>query len=179
MAERQSVPAVRKENREKLEQEKRDVDDFHRKLQANSFFQGLDGDAQTRLLGRSRKGKQRKNVEWRLASWPDIAEDAGLTGYLAQNMYRHLCGYAHSSSLSILQIKQADQEKAQAKSIRSSISFMCMVTANFIGEYCELFPFPRGVLEADSAASQLVGKWIYLSQEVDATKLSSSSEGDV
>jgi hypothetical protein len=82
-------------------------------------------------------------------------------------MYRHLSGYAHSSSLSILQIKQSLQKKEQSFLIRASIDTVGIIAANFIREYCDLFPMAKAILDADAKGSELVGTWVHIGRRVD------------
>jgi hypothetical protein len=88
-----------------MAKEKKELNELHSKLRSNATFQQLTNRQKRRVLERG---------EWRWLpgnnkqiSWRQIASNAGLAEILSSHMYRHLSGYAHSSSLSTLQIKQS------------------------------------------------------------------------
>lgn len=157
LTERQSSPVSIEEHRQKLAEEKKEIDELHSKLRSNATFQQLTKRQQKDVL----KGK------WKLPSWREIAEDAGLAIVLSSNMYRHLSGYAHSSSLSVLQIKQALENKEELLLIRPSMSTITIATANFVREYCDLFPRAKAALTANAEGSDLVDMWIQIGQKLD------------
>ena len=101
--------------------------------------------------------------EW---SWGDIAIDAGFSRMLAEHMYRHLCGYAHSSSLSVLQWQQALMGKELEQLVGSSVNIVKVLVANVIQEYCTLFSKAQDVLKA-SGASEFVKTWVDIGQRLD------------
>ncbi|GAH48952.1 unnamed protein product, partial [marine sediment metagenome] len=97
LCERQKAPAPAPEYQEKLEIERKDIKELHKKLGSNSEFIQLSK-------------KQRANImkgRWRLCSWKEMTRDAGLDEFHASTMYAYLCGYAHSDSLSVSQINYA------------------------------------------------------------------------
>lgn len=99
---------------------------------------------------------------WRLKSWRVIAEGVGLSKILASHLYSHLCGIAHSSSLSVLQIKQAYEKHEEKILIASSITVLNILTANVIREYCGLFEPSKKTLESDPQGATLVDCWIQI-----------------
>ncbi len=157
VAERQNFPTITEEARQKLKDEKAELDELLIKLKSNVVFQALCQKQKKKFL----KG------QWRLASWREIAIDAGFSKILASHMYRHLSGYAHSSSLSVLQIEQAIMNKETEQLIQSSIAIMNILIANMIGEYCGLFPKAQNVLNKDIEGSNLVKQYIQIGHELD------------
>ena len=88
-------------------------------------------------------------------------------GFMGQaHMYQHLSGYAHSSSLSILQIKQAFRNGEQPRLIQSSLNTINIVTANLVREYCELFSRARSALRLDHKAAEIVETWVQIGQHL-------------
>jgi hypothetical protein len=157
LIERQNFPASYEDHKEKLKEEKKEVEVLSENLRANANFQQL-------------KERQKRRVlrgEWRLLTWREIGAKVGFSKILSSHMYKHLSGYTHSSWSSILQIKQSLREKEQALLISSSMSFMSIVSANFIREYCELFPRAKAALNADARESDMVDVWIQIGQRLD------------
>lgn len=100
------------------------------------------------------------NGTWRLQSWTKIAEEAGLVGLLASHVYCHLCGVAHSSSLSVLQTKLAYEKHEESLLIGPAVSLINILIANIVYEYCDLFASSKAALENDQARMKLVEIWI-------------------
>ena len=150
--ERQSMPEYTDRHKQKLLDDKKAIENFRNKLNSNPIFERLPQTQKNRVL----KGN------WKLSSWGDIAKEAKLSGMLASDMYSHLCGYAHSSSLSVLQIKQAYKKHEEELLIEPSIIVVSIVTANMILEYCELFKWSKDVLNQDQEGMKLVDLWTKL-----------------
>ena len=157
LAERQNLPESIFEHERQKAEEKIVLDELHDKLKSNTVFQSLAGKQQRSIL----KGR------WRLPSWHDIAIDAGFSEMLASHMYRHLSGYAHSSSLSVLQIKQAIMNKGQEQLVQSSIATMNVLIANMIWEYCGLFPKAQDVLNGEPDVRDMIKVWIDIGRRLD------------
>lgn len=166
LAERQTLPVSSEENRQKLVEEQKEISSLYSKLRLNATFQQLTE-------------RQKKSVlkgEWRLLSWREIAESAGLAKILSSDMYRHLSGYAHSSYLSVLQIKESLEKKEQSLLVRSSMNIIPIVIANFIRGYCDLLPKAKVTLTSDAEASSLVDIWIQVGQKLDIETLSQDED---
>jgi len=148
--ERQDIPGYTDEHKQKLLDEKKAIEDFRNKLNSNPIF---------KRLPQKQKNKVSKG-NWKLSSWSDIAKEAKLSRMLASDMYSHLCGYAHSSSLSVLQIKQAYEKHEEELLIESSKIVVSIVAANMIHEYCELFKRSKDVLNQDQEGMKLVDLWV-------------------
>lgn len=148
--ERQGMTEYTDEHKQKLLDEKKAIEVFSNKLNSNPVFERLTRKQKSKVL----KGN------WKLPSWGDIAKEAGLSGMLASDMYRHLCGYAHSSSLSVLQAKQAYEKHEEELLIEPSIIVTSIVTANIIFEYCELFEKSKRVLLHDQDGMRTVRLWV-------------------
>jgi hypothetical protein len=164
--ERQTFPVSSEENRQKLAEEKKKINNLHSKLRLNSTYQQLTERQKKRVL----KG------EWRLLSWRKIAENANLAEILSSDMYRHLSGYSHSSYLSVLQIKESLEKKEQSLLLPSSILTITIATANLIRGYCDLFPRAGAVLTADAEGGDLVDIWIQVGQKLDIETLSQDED---
>ncbi len=156
IAERQNIPTITEETRRTLDNDRLVRDKLREKLKSNAVFQSLTDNQRKRIL----------RGEWRLKSWREIAIDAGFSEMLASHMYRHLSGYAHSSSLSVLQSQQAIINKETEQLTGASVGTMNIVIANMIQEYCGLFPKAQDVLRA-SGASNFVEVWIHIGRRLD------------
>lgn len=149
--ERQNLPASSEEFKLKLIEDRKAINEVIKHLEANKEFQSL-GEKQ-------KKGILKGN--WRSLSWSEIAKDVNLDSLIASHGYRHLCGYAHSSSLSVLQIKQAFEKGEERSLYDASVITVNVTMANMIYEYCELFPKAKEALSSQKGID-LVHQWIII-----------------
>lgn len=157
LIDRQSFPASYEDHKQKLKEEGKEINELLDRIEASAIFQ---------QLGRKEKKKILQG-NWRLLSWREIGKKTGLSRILSSHVYKHLSGYTHSSWSSILQIKQSFQEREQALFISSSMSFITIVGANLIREYCDLFPRAKAAMTADARGGDMVDTWIQIGQELD------------
>jgi len=158
-SERKNMPIISPESKQKFAEDNKAIMDFSAKLASNSYFNCLT----------SRQRKKILKGDWRLPSWKDIALDANLSKMIAL-YYGHLCGSAHSSSLSVLQMAQAHQKQEQHVLIVPSIYTVNIVCSNFIKEYCTIFPKCRILLDNDD--NKLIAFWIHLGKASNQFELS-------
>lgn len=156
IAEWQNLTESISEHEQEKAEEKKELNELRERLKSNTVFESLTDNRKKRIL----KGK------WRLLPWREIAIDAGFSKMLASRIYRYLSGSAHSSSLSILRMAQALNNKEPEKFIQGSIRIMNILTANMIQEYSGLFPNTQDVLK-ESGASNFVGVWIQIGHSLD------------
>jgi hypothetical protein len=97
LLERQEFQATTPEHKKQLENEAAQIQDIQRRLQASGERQTLTAKQQEQLF---------KNGRWRWQGWTEIALDAGMSPLHADQLYRYLCSFAHSGSLSVLQLRQ-------------------------------------------------------------------------
>lgn len=147
--ERKNLPATSEKFKQKLIEDKRAIEAVIKNLEANKIFKGLPEKQKKDIL----KGK------WRPLHWSEIATDAKLDSLIASHGYRHLCGFAHSSSLSVLQIKQAFRKGEEKSLYDASVITVNITIANMIYEYCELFTRAKDVLLAQNGVD-LMDQWI-------------------
>ena len=147
---RKDFPATTEEQKATLANDQQAIQELSERLQSNRSFQSLGEKTKKRIL----KGT------WRLKPWTKIAEEAGLFILLASHVYRHLCGVAHSSSLSVLQTKLVYEKHEESVIMEPAISLINVLVANMIHYYCELFSSSKTALEKDKTGMKLVKIWV-------------------
>jgi len=88
-----------------------------------------------------------------------MAKEAYLDELHASTIYAYLCGYAHSGSLSVLQISDAKLREQQEKLFRIAVQNTMIATANMIFLYCDLFPNGKNALAKNPEATQIAREW--------------------
>jgi hypothetical protein len=99
------------------------------------------------------------NGQWRLdKSWLDLAIEAGFGESFFKQQYKFLCGYAHSSRLSIIQIQQNKTVGEQGEMAKASMGVLMVILSKFIHDYVELMPPLHGKKEYVSK-NVLIATW--------------------
>lgn len=161
LMERQDYPILSSRVVERKAQDMSVIEEWRTKLSSNPVFNQLTvrqkegiSNGQYRLLPLSLP------EPWEIPSWRILAESTGLAKFYAETGYYFLSGYAHSTSLSVLQMIQADTLTTQQQLISGSVGILDIVLANAITCYCDLFPKAKAALQSDSAGTQLVQIWV-------------------
>lgn len=165
-ADRQRFPILSAKGERVLDDERRLLDELHKQLQSNPVFQRLKSKERTEIL----KGR------WRRHGWKQIGRAAGLAGAYAETMYEILSGYAHSSSLSVLQIKQTDSREEQRKMMEAPMATVKIAMANVIDGYCTLFPKAKEALLADPEGKALTEIWLEVGRR-DLERIDEAGDG--
>ena len=149
LCERQRFPATEPKHQEQKGNEKRMIEELHSKLVRNSQFT---------KLSRSQK-KNVKKGRWRLSGWKELARDTGLNELHASTIYGYLSGYAHSDSLSVLQVYHAQPRARQEKLATIPVKTTMIATANMVFLYCDVFPGGKTVLDQNSKETKIAQFW--------------------
>jgi len=154
---RQKFPVHSPEGKKKQKEEKQDIKQLRSNLASNPIFQSLKEKQQNKIL----------SGRWRQKSWRDIALDAGFNELHASTVYSYLCEYAHSGSLSTLQIRHAQTKEIQRNLFAGSMNVIMIATANMTFSYCKIFPKGKKALETNPEATNLAQVWVNIGQQTN------------
>lgn len=130
LIERQNLPVSSPQGKMVLENERKIISSIEPRIKANKYFFELTDKQQSNLLN--------KGI-WRLKSWSDIGLESGLSDTYAKAFYGYLCGYAHASNLSILQLREAKSAKIQKDLSSATIGYLLIALSKFIKSYTKVF----------------------------------------
>lgn len=149
LIDRQKYDVSIAEHREVLRYEKERIDALLSEIKAEPQLQTYTPGHQTKLL----------NGSWRIGnSWADLGKKAGFPKPFFQNVYSYLCGYSHSSYLSVLQAGQATSNEDQ-KMLVHGILFICTsIMAHFVFTYSSIFNQGASILAANIEAKRVAEK---------------------
>lgn len=138
------------QSKQRLIDEGASIETLRAEMQAHARWVHYSGKERTAFL----KG------EWRAGrGWTAIGVEAGFHPVHIRELYSFLCGYSHTSWLSILQIRDARELLQQAAMTAMSVSNACVLMSFFALHYVALFPDAERVLAAYPEATVLVQKW--------------------
>jgi hypothetical protein len=156
LMERQEVPTTVPESMAKQQHERRIIELIKKRLQNNPEFRKLLPKQKTDLLHKKR---------WRWRTWTEIASDAGFSRLIAQHAYRYLCSYAHSGSLSVMQVTQAKTGADQQELADSALRLVNVALAFMAKAYCAMFPKAYSALANRTELMTKVDDWTQLGAE--------------
>lgn len=116
--------------------------------------------------------QQRKLLagDWKIAlGTSDLALAAGFHGSYFNNVYGYLCGYAHASYISALQVGQAKMLEDQFALVRSIMGIGVVTMAHFSCAYPKQFPGAQAVLDADPEAKLVAERWALMADDMAET----------
>lgn len=163
---RKGLREISSEYKQKVVEDEKQLGKLHDDLESNIVFQNLHDNQRKQIFQSKGEWKWAPGVKNHV-SWSNIAIDAGFSEVLARHMYSLLCGYAHSSSLSVHQLAQAFRRGEEEYLISASIATLDIVTANMIREYCRLFTKAQSVLDIEPVASKMIEAWIEIGRRLD------------
>lgn len=150
LADRQRTFATSREGQAKQDEEKELLRQLREELVGSEEYLSLPPKAQKKIAA----------GEWRYGlSWVDIGVSAGFHEKYFRNVYGYLCGYAHSSYISALQVAQANDLETQRCLAEAIIGIGVVIMAHFSFTYCELFPEAASVMQSDKHAQEIAKKW--------------------
>jgi hypothetical protein len=154
---RQELPATLPENQVKQREELEQIKVLKRRIRQNWEF--------TQLPPKQQKAVLEKKL-WRFASWTEIARQAGFSQLHAEHAYRLLCSYAHSGSLSVLQVRQANAKEDQQFLAESALRLVNVGVAFMTNAYSSMFESAKRALDANPPLKDKVDEWAWLGAAV-------------
>ncbi len=157
LIDRQGLPAREPAHIEQLAVELQQIADLKTAIEGSAFFSRFTPKQRIRLLA----------GDWRIErGWQEIAIAAGFHTKYFSSTYTFLCGYSHSSYLSVLQVGQA-----RSIDLQSSLAQMChgiglVLMSHFVFACAEIFNDARVVLLASSGAEGVARKWRLTSSDM-------------
>ena len=154
---RQGYPAQRPEHKAKLAVETKQIDQLVKEIQADPHFQTLT------------PGRQKLAVdgEWRLGlGWRHLAVRAGFVEDYFRDVYKLLCGRAHSDYLSVVQFRDATTLEEQRNLGMVYLQFGVVVMSYFIRTYSAIAPKADEILKQYPQAAATANLWYEVARRI-------------
>ena len=99
-------------------------------------------------------------------SWADLGVAAGFHEKYFRNIYNYLCGYSHSSFISILQVGQARTIEDQAMLAKAIMGIGVVIMAHFSAAYVHLLASAAQVLSQNEKAAHIAEQWRFSADDM-------------
>jgi len=138
------------------------VKELRDKICCSNLFQKLTAKQQRKILTKGEWRLPERNSEGKCAfpSWVQIATAAGLSKKTAYEMYSHLSSYAHSSYLSVLQLRQAVTAKQREMLTGGTMGIVKIAMALMARLYTRVFPKAKSIMLDNEGFANTVDMWI-------------------
>jgi hypothetical protein len=113
-----------------------------------------DTNFNTKLAKNLLQGKWREDI-----GWTSLATLAGFHEVYFKDIYNHLCGHAHASFISAIQIRDAYDIESQRMLAGSIRQMGCLLMAHFAFSYVKLFPDARKTLHENTEIFNIANTW--------------------
>lgn len=158
LLDRQQIHATTSEGEAILAEEKRLVESLQQELSSEEFYLAAPSKIQAKYM----KG------EWRGGhSWLTLGMAAGFHKKYFQNTYGYLCGYAHSSYISAIQVRDAKSPAEQQMMSSSMMGVGTKIIAQFIIKYSEFFPIAKKTLAQNPELIATIQKWLFSAEDME------------
>lgn len=151
LAMREVFPAQLEESRRQIVEEKRLNEELRDRIRQTRRFQNLSN-GQKRAVLEKRK--------WRFEGWVPIARAAGFGEQYSRLLYGFLSSYAHSDSLSILQLGEAKARDDQVALAWDALGFILAIVSKMVVTYSELFPQAKQAFARHGEAAGLAKAYV-------------------
>lgn len=169
LIDRLALHPTTEEGREKRVQALCQVNELSEVIRSTAYFSNdYTAAQQTQVL----KGNWR--VGW---SWGGHAVVAGFHKRYFDDVYSHYCGYAHSSFISAIQVRDsAGSLSDQYMLARTAIQTGVHILAHFLFFYAGILNAPKNIFESSGTAYAIARIWHFDAEEMDF--LYKNSEGE-
>lgn len=153
--------------KQRLEAEAELVEKLRDKLRGSDLLQCFAGKQQRKILlkGEWRVPEKDEKGKYDFPSWAQIATSAGLSKKHAYEMYSYLSSYAHSSYLSVMQLRQAIAPKQREMLVDGSTEIVNIAMALMADLYTKFFPKSRSVIQSNERFADAVHTWLYVGSD--------------
>jgi len=150
LKDRQKMHTSIEEHKEKLNQEKQQIDKLQLEIEASPYIEDFTNKQRKQLL----------DGNWKIGNgWSSLGVAAGFHETYFNNIYSYLCGYSHSSYISALQVGQAQDIKEQQELSQFVLGVGVVIMAHFSFTYSDLFESASKVFNVDVVSKEIAEKW--------------------
>lgn len=153
LAKRERYPFQLAEHQAQMTAEKPLYESYRKAIRQTTRFKNL----KKRKKGLKTQQMVIRGKKWRFHTWVEIATRAGFGPEYSRSLYDYLSDHAHSGSLAVLQVSEAQSPEVQLAYINSSLRMIMVVLCKMIGSFTERFPKAAQGLQADPEAAHICG----------------------
>lgn len=126
---------------------------------SQTLWAEIEQNSTFKILGPKQQRELQKG-NWRINhSWSTLAVNAGFNKSFFDDQYKFLCGHAHASRLSIIQIQQVADISGQKEMAMASASMLMTVLAKYLYDYIRLIPELDARVDKRSRDYYLIDVW--------------------
>ncbi len=149
-----------KENTQKIEHERKQLDALVAEIESTSLFKSLNDKNQKKIRARLEDKEyllQFKDSEVVFLHWQSVTKVIGDGNGILDAMYTYLSLYAHPSNVSVFQFRgMFRDDRAFLKLTTFKLQYVFYLTSVFIADYINLFPSVLRTFESLSLKDQII-----------------------
>lgn len=169
------------ENKEKLESEKKEIENIISEIKNTELYKSLDEKNQGKIDTKIKEKDYKMSfngdkVEFH--SWQDLIKPLGLKISTLDNIYNYFSLYAHPTNVAVFQFTAMfkDEDKAWIELSTFNLKIAIMLTSIFIADYISFFPKVKASFEKLSVREQIAIDWQNVFSRGDEYKINDCLE---
>lgn len=140
------------ENKEKLQEERKEMEQIASMIKNNTLYQSLDRKNQGKIENRLKNREfliQFRNQQVRFLHWHELPNEIGINGGLFENIYSYFSLYSHPSHVSVFQFKDMfNKEDRNFEWLAAfGVKYVFYMTSIFIVDYLAFFPHVKSTFD--------------------------------
>lgn len=148
------------ENREKLEREKNNINEFISEIHSTTFYKQLDERNKNKIDTKIKEKDYLVHIsinDIKFLSWQDLAQIIGVKNNGFEAMYTYFSLYAHPSNVSVFQYNDIFQRQADFEDLTAfNLKYLFFLLSIFCGDYINLFPKTIEIFNRQTLISQII-----------------------
>lgn len=155
------IIATSDENKEKIDSEKKHIEDLANKIRNIELFKALDLKNQTKIENQIKSKDYQMYFDGtnvNLISWQDTTQIMGIKDSVLPTIYTYFSLYSHPSNVSVFQFsamfEKGNESFPDLTSFNTNVAFFML--SIFIADYIKLFPNVLDTFEKLSVVEQIV-----------------------
>lgn len=157
-----AAQATTEENKEKVQEEKKAIDDCIATIKDTGLFNNLTEENRAKILDRIKAKEFRIKFNAAevkiLNSWQELSSEMEFKEGFFDNIYTYFSLYAHPSNVSVFQFKDmfAKDKKEHISLVLMNMKFCFTLFGTFIFDYIQLFPETMKIFEQQPILNQIM-----------------------
>jgi len=156
-----SAFATTEENKQKADNELKEIEKIKTAIEDTSYYKGLDEQNQKKIQTKLKKKDYKVKLEDNnvcFLSWGEISKEFVINSNIFDELYTYFSLYAHPSHVSVFQFEDLIKvdDESNIKIINTNIRYCLMLSSIFLGDYIRLFPETKATYESRSEIEQIM-----------------------
>ncbi len=152
------------ENKEKIDSEKRQIENLIKEIKESALYQSLDAKNQGKIDTKIKEKDYKirfSGTDVEFLSWQDLIKPLGVKAGMLDTIYNYFSLYTHPTNVAVFQFSAMfkNEDKAWIELSTFNLKIAIMITSVFIADYIKFFPKVKVSFEKLGLKEQIAINW--------------------